>query len=159
MSDKPINQPPPEEVEGGIREPIPVHTRELAERLEEIHHTGLVQYTEHILKNDSLPTSRSRAELCLIEYRENIEKKHGWTIPCGISLGCLGILISILTSNQNEILTISKDFLKGVFSILTVFSFPWTLYSLFHYLRLPKISEKDVLNKMDIRQARDRSEP
>lgn len=144
-----INQQPPEESGGGLREPIPLHG--LDEAREEFQRIYLVLFNRRLMnqiKNDLFFASKSQTDNCLTAYRDSIQKSYGWTVPCGLFLGCFGILVSIITVSGNTIMSISKELLEGIFIGMSGFSLGWTVLTLIRYLISPKISKENVITQM-----------
>ena len=150
VENDPISESPPEEISGRISEQ-PIYAPNIDEGREEFQRVYLTLFNRRLqnqIKHDLFFASKNKTDNCLIAYRESIQKRYGCTVPFGLFLGCFGILVSIVTSSGNTIISISKEILEGIFIGMSVFSLGWTVLSLFRYAVSPKLSKEDVIAQM-----------
>ena len=103
------------QIEGDFNEPIPTRLRMLAKNIDEAHQIAIEQLVKFLVERDALPTTRSHTKNCLTDLMDNMKKKYECTVTSGAFLACLGVLLSIISYNQNEIFSVSRDVWKGVF--------------------------------------------
>jgi len=150
LSDDIINQQPPEESGGGIRDPIPT-LDEAYDKQRAIRESLIAKYIIAQASEDSLFTSKERARNCLNAYRKRIEKNREWTLPFGFAVGFGSFCFTLSTGTlTTQLLGWSQDIWKVIFLALTGATLFFTLRAIItHLFNPPDLSVECVVNEME----------
>ena len=97
-------------------------------------------------KTDFIEITEDKLENILIYFIQDLRMASGWLTPFSIFIT---ILITILTADFKEFLSISKDIWTAMFYVVLFLSFCWLVYGVINAIRKRnKIQVKYLINKI-----------